>query len=111
MGDRKGPGDLVLNSTVLEESAALTAGALTRAHARSLDPTVIRGYLGEWEAFREARCLQSRASEETATAESLPSWGPCVCWLFVATVCRCDARARYAPPRWMANSHPTALRP
>jgi hypothetical protein len=109
MGDRKGPGDLVLNLTVLEESAALTAGTLARAHARSLDPAVIRGYLGEWEAFREARCLQSRASEDTATAGSLSAWG-LVCCLIVATVCRCHARARYAPPRWMADSHPTALR-
>lgn len=72
--DRKGPGDLALNPTVFEESAALTAGTLACAHARSLHPAVIRDYLGKREAFREA-C----------------AW--------------------YAPLRWMANSHPTALRP
>jgi len=52
--DMKGPGDLAPNFNVFEASAALTAGTLARAHARSLDPAVIRGYLGKGKAFREA---------------------------------------------------------
>jgi hypothetical protein len=108
--DRKGPGDLALNPTVFEESAALTAGTLARARASSLDPAVIRGYLGKGEAFREATCLQSRESEEAATAGSIPS-GVFGVLPFVAAVSRDDARAWYPRPRWMSNSHPTALRP
>jgi hypothetical protein len=55
--DMKGPSGLTPNFTVFEESTALTAGTLARAHARSLDPAVIRGYLGKGEAFREALVL------------------------------------------------------
>jgi uncharacterized protein (DUF2252 family) len=58
--DMKGPSGLTPNFTVFEESAALTAGTLARAHARSLDPAVIRGYLGKGEAFREALVLFAR---------------------------------------------------
>jgi hypothetical protein len=53
----KGPSGLTPNFTVFEESTALTAGTLARAHARSLDPAVIRGYLGKGEALREALVL------------------------------------------------------
>lgn len=65
--DMKGPGDLALNFKVFEASAALTAGTLARAHARSLDPTVIRGYLGKGKAFREA--LVSFARDDADGAE------------------------------------------
>jgi uncharacterized protein (DUF2252 family) len=95
--DMKGPGVLAPSLRVFEASAALTAGTLARAHARSLDPAVIRGYLGKGEVFREAlvsfardyatvpsvitsgsltpsieaRYPPSRASEGAATARSL----------------------------------------
>jgi hypothetical protein len=52
--DMKGPGVLAPSLRVFEASTALTAGTLARAHARSLDPAVIRGYLGKGEVFREA---------------------------------------------------------
>jgi hypothetical protein len=55
------------NLSVFAESAALTAGTLARAHARSLDPAVIRGYLGKGKAFREA--LVSFARDYTDGAE------------------------------------------
>jgi uncharacterized protein (DUF2252 family) len=52
--DMKGPSDLPRKSSVFEASAALTAGTLARAHSRSVDPAMIRGYLGKAKAFREA---------------------------------------------------------
>jgi uncharacterized protein (DUF2252 family) len=65
--DMKGPGDLAPSLKVFEASAALTAGTLARAHARSLDPAVIRGYLGKGSAFREA--LVSFARDYAVGAE------------------------------------------
>ena len=52
--DMKGPSDPPRKSSVFEASAALSAGTLARAHSRSVDPAMIRGYLGKAKAFREA---------------------------------------------------------
>jgi hypothetical protein len=59
----------------------------------------------------EARCLQSRASERPATAESLSIW------VRRHAACSWPRSAKaipvreYPPLRWMANSPPTELRP
>jgi uncharacterized protein (DUF2252 family) len=52
--DHKGPSERIGTAITLPIDAQVMAGTLARAHARSVDPAVLRGYLGKGGAFRDA---------------------------------------------------------
>jgi len=66
--DHKGPSDRMDTANMYHVDAQVSGGTLARAHARSVDPTVLRGYAGTSERFADiiARFAHSYAEQVEA---------------------------------------------
>ena len=52
--DHKGPSERIGTANTFSTDAQVLAGTLARAHARSVDPAVLHGYLGKGRTFQDA---------------------------------------------------------
>ena len=71
--DHKGPSERMSSSSTYHVDAQVVGGTLARAHARSVDPAVLRGYAGRSERFANtiARFANAYAAQVEADFEQI----------------------------------------